>query len=541
MVFIDFLVILWYDKNEHGRVFVNNNILITDNDIKSAQELCGKITSLEKRNRAVANMLAVKISEKVFEGESYDVDSKTGLCTIPDIAQIYDIADVYINGTYIDVRLFFNENEMSVPKSHFDSGIVPYAYMFVQISEDLKNATVLGYLTPDKIKQSDDSNEYYPVLKEDLVQFEEVSRYLISYPSSDSEIEDVKIYKFLDKTYADEQTLVKELIKSKASRVKFEKIYNAQKDLFNTVLPEQSSEFEIAEEVQDEVQEYEQIENEEVTEDDLAELFDENSLQEQQDADEYNEYSTEVTESGASIIESVNKEEAEKNEDIDSLFEESEGSSVNTQSMKKKKSSTGKLFILFVFACLLGGGYYLYSNNMVSIPFISQKEIKDISEPVMPDNKPATDAMPVETVEDLKTPENTEEGNAISIPAIEQNLDASVLVANLKVDWEVPEGYATNTTAKRYLVKIGKIIQLNLKTDLLLLSKPPISNTVAVNIKFNENTNKFEVVDIAKSSGEKTVDKAILTTVKTVLSMNISTNTDSFSKLQGNPTLIIHF
>ena len=44
------------------------------------------------------------------------------------------------------------------------------------------------------------------------------------------------------------------------------------------------------------------------------------------------------------------------------------------------------------------------------------------------------------------------EGNSASVPAIERNLDSSVLISNLKIDWEVPAGYASNTAAKRYFV-----------------------------------------------------------------------------------------
>ena len=148
--------------------------------------------------------------------------------------------------------------------------------------------------------------------------------------------------------------------------------------------------------------------------------------------------------------------------------------------------------------------------------------------------------MPIESVENTAPNVVTNEGTSESIPAIEQNLDASILVSNLKVDWEVPSGYASNTSAKRYLVKLGKIIQLNLKTELLLLNKPPISNKITVEIKYNSGTKKFEAVGIMQSSGEKVVDDLILQTVNKALAMNLSTNFDSFSKLQGNPVLIIH-
>jgi len=154
---------------------------------------------------------------------------------------------------------------------------------------------------------------------------------------------------------------------------------------------------------------------------------------------------------------------------------------------------------------------------------------------------PEKDAMPNETVNTVvDSATSSEQGNSVEIPAIEQHLDASVLVSNLKVDWEVPAGYVSNTSAKRYLVKLGKVIQLNLKTELLLLSKPPIANKISVELSYNQNSGKFDIVGIVESSGEKTVDEVILRTIKNALSMSISSNIESFGKLQGNPVLIIH-
>ena len=162
-------------------------------------------------------------------------------------------------------------------------------------------------------------------------------------------------------------------------------------------------------------------------------------------------------------------------------------------------------------------------------------------EEVIESNKKVEDAMPNETVDTTPAElNNKEEGNSVAIPAIEQHLDASVLVSNLKVDWEVPAGYASNTAAKRYFVKLGKIIQLNLKTELLLLSKPPLSNKITVELTFNGNKGKFDIVGIQDSSGEKVVDDTILQTVKNALNLGISSNLESFGKIQGNPILIIH-
>lgn len=74
----------------------------------------------------------------------------------------------------------------------------------------------------------------------------------------------------------------------------------------------------------------------------------------------------------------------------------------------------------------------------------------------------------------------------------------------------------------------------------MLLNKPPITNKIGVEIKYNRDSRKFEAVGITISSGENSVDALILQTVNKALAMNLSTNTDSFAKLQGNPVLIIH-
>ena len=154
--------------------------------------------------------------------------------------------------------------------------------------------------------------------------------------------------------------------------------------------------------------------------------------------------------------------------------------------------------------------------------------------------KQEEEAMPVESITAEQPKTAADEGFSETIPAIEQNLDASILVSNLKVNWEVPEGYASNTAAKRYLVKLGKIIQLNLKTELLLLNKPPITNKISIELKFDAKSKKFETVGVVISSGEKTVDDLIIQTVNKALVLNLNSNTDSFSKLQGNPILVIH-
>lgn len=249
------------------------------------------------------------------------------------------------------------------------------------------------------------------------------------------------------------------------------------------------------------------------------------------------------------FAEELDKSKQNPDEQIETLFSKSEvvseADAENSPGLKvyaknrSNKSNAAKVLLILTFLIIAGaigyGGYTKFlsasssDDGINSLPPEPQSAAKEVEE-----------AMPIESVENNTDSEDLNEAISTSIPAIEQNLDASILVTNLRVDWEVPAGYASNTSAKRYLVKLGKIIQLNLKTELLLLNKPPITNKIGVELKYNSNSKKFEATGITISSGEKSVDDLILQTVNKALTMNLSTNTDSFAKLQGNPVLIIH-
>ena len=245
--------------------------------------------------------------------------------------------------------------------------------------------------------------------------------------------------------------------------------------------------------------------------------------------------------------------QAASEEQIETLFNNYDSENITNSEAEIKpvtsentKKGISKPILALVLIALLGtGAFFSFSklnNSSESLPendVVSNESQSKISTTKI-QSEPVQEAMPNEAVDINLIPKKQDEGVATSIPAIEQNLDASILVSNLKVDCEVPSGYAANTAAKRYLIKLGKIIQLNLKTELLLLNKPPISNKITVEIKYNSSTKKFEATEITVSSGEKVVDDVILQTVKKALSMNLNSNTDSFAKLQGNPVLIIH-
>ena len=678
-----------------------DNFLIEENDIELAQNICKVIENSDTRNRAVADSLASKIAERFFDKETCDVDTVSGLHNIGQVLEDIDIADIYINNSYIDVRLYFNDEELGVPKAHFDNNLLPVAYMFIKVSPDLSNATVTGFIQPENIEQSNIKDDFIAVDETQLESFYDIEPLLITKEDT-FDISETDIFAYLENSIDDKYAFYKSLIASKDGRMRlakavkaqyafnfisinnqneeqnsiesfepteelltdefvsenldsndfmdigvdneildlepaqdnmlleetdalsdnFDNSLNSSLDIVDNIEPVQQDDLDIVDElniddnteniqeeftdinisnttpestseltlsIDNQITEKDDNNDENVNNDNSFEFstttspslnslsdnlddllsqdteenkFDntgeeiapeeeqsnssENILdlfeKEDENAPEENRETTIVEENlNENNDESSSKENENNSEQIEALFNADNTDEVPSMGYQKpKQKSSIKLLAVIGLLVVLGAVGYLGYNQ-----FVNQTPQEDennlITDSVQtPAPQQQEEAMPVESVETTTPKLDNNEGTAESIPAIEQNLDASILVSNLKVDWEVPAGYASNTSARRYLVKLGKIIQLNLKTELLLLNKPPITNKIAVEIKYNDSAKKFEAVGVTVSSGEQSVDKLIMQTVNKALAMNLSVNSDSFKNLQGNPVLIIH-
>ena len=677
-----------------------DNFLIEDNDIELAQNICKVIENSDTRNRAVADSLASKIAERFFDKETCDVDTVSGLHNIGQVLEDIDIADIYINNSYIDVRLYFNDEELGVPKAHFDNNLLPVAYMFIKVSPDLSSATVTGFIQPENIEQSNIKDDFIAVDETQLESFYDIEPLLVTKEDT-FDISETDIFAYLENSINDKYAFYKSLIASKDGRMRLAKAVKAQYafnfisinnnqneehnsieefeptkelltdefvsenldsndfmdigvdneildlepaqdnmlleeadtlsndfddslnsslDIVDNIEPVQQDDLDIVDELniddntENIQEEFTDINISNTTPEPTSELtLDiENQIEkndnsnENGDNDNSFEFSTttspslnslsdnlddllnqdteenkfdntgeeiapeEQSNSSENILdlfekedenapeenrettiikenlsenndESSNKENENNSEQIEALFNADNTDEVPSMGYQKpKQKSSIKLLAVIGLLVVLGAvGYLGYNQFANQTP--QEDENNLITDSVQaPAPQQQEEAMPVESVETTTPKLDNNEGTAESIPAIEQNLDASILVSNLKVDWEVPAGYASNTSARRYLVKLGKIIQLNLKTELLLLNKPPITNKIAVEIKYNDSAKKFEAVGVTVSSGEQSVDKLIMQTVNKALAMNLSVNSDSFKNLQGNPVLIIH-
>ena len=509
---------------------MNINLLIDEKYVENAKLICNSIDDIEVRNRAVANVLASDISEKFFAGSSYEIDTNSGLHSMGAILEDIDISDIYINGHYVDVRLYFDDREISVPKTHFDSKILPVAYMFIKVSADLSSGVVRGFVLPSDIDTTQATDGFYPVDASTIKQFVEIAPYFMENHTERSLVNNADIFNYTEGSISEKIDFYRRLTQDYQGRIRLKQALKAQ-NVFNLISVNEDHAVEA------------EVDNPDF--DDFTELL-ESDLDNSENNENSNsyEYTTEVSprvDIDSLMNEPDTSENAENKETIDNLFtEESEikEDSAETKHKVTTKKKSPVLLLLLILLLLGAAGYYGYTK------FAGNTEK---TQPLLPQNTPSQtdtisdkeDVMPVETVEKNPSINNQNEGISVSIPAIEHNLDASILVSNLKIEWEVPQGYIANSSAQRYLKKLGKILYLNLKTEMLLLNKPPITNKIVVELRYNAGKKTFETEKIVLSSGESSVDNVILQTINEVLNKKLSINSDIFSKIEGNPTLVI--
>lgn len=669
------------------------NLLIESDTILQAQEICNFITEPDIRNRAIANIVGVKTVLNYFS--NCDVDITTGLHNISEILKKWEISDIYVNGAYIDVRLHFNENDICVPKYHFDNNLLPKVYMFIKVNETITNATVTGFISPELIDITTNHNGYYQVKISELQEYPEICDLLEKDEPEFVENLEMFLYDYIDDIESNHERISKHLLSSPDLRVRLAEIVNAKNTFehisIDSVLTDEIETENVAnvltENLTDTVILEEEIPNSLLLDTDSAEEISlgdygtDNSLTlEENTSAEYLEvFSTEVTPSINTIesmiaenieqdvdlnsdqtidtndesmynieqnndenepfsdlmiteekaeeanqvidlyehdlddnnivttsniediytdeksttndeldlldnisdikerdddivlnqdisnlanVETIDEDDLsdvtdfknnineassnqEENAEIDELFNNEQQLESNDYTdnleIEHSKTKSNKIIPLLGALVIVGAiGYYGFTKYSTTTPNSSlvNKSVVNTTNSTTKNNDKL--AMPDESIENSVNIEQEEQGESISLPQIEENLDASIIVSNLYINWEVPVSYVANATAKRFLTKVGKIIQMNLKTDLLLINKPPITNKITLGLEFNKSTQKFKVKDIILSSGEEQFDEMIKKTVNRILNNNFNFNMNVFNDLPGNPSLIIH-
>lgn len=120
------------------------------------------------KNRAYINALGAELITKYLSSEGVNVNDIHNLHSISKILEKIDISDIQLPNIHIDVRVIFDENQIFIPKSHFELNLVPDIYAVLKLSKDFTYVEFLGYFAPKLINKKNQNSEYYFIEKEKL-------------------------------------------------------------------------------------------------------------------------------------------------------------------------------------------------------------------------------------------------------------------------------------------------------------------------------------------------------------------------------------
>lgn len=144
----------------------NQDITLTEKEVlEESQNSVRTIADNLLKTKAYYNALAANavmqyLKDKgLLRGEIVNMHSSSKMLVD------FEIADIQLPNLYIDVRAVFDENEIFIPKKHFENKLVPDIYLIMKLDDDLTNGTLLGFVEPAKINKQNQNDEYYFVNK----------------------------------------------------------------------------------------------------------------------------------------------------------------------------------------------------------------------------------------------------------------------------------------------------------------------------------------------------------------------------------------
>ena len=144
-------------------------IYVNDENMEEAKFMSRNFVNPGVKKRAYLNVLGAEIVKDYLASEGVDVVNLHNLHSVSRLLEKFDIADILLPNIHIDVRVVFDENQIFVPKSHFDREILPDVYAVVKFDEDFKTAEFLGYFQPSMVDKSKENRDYYFLTRKQLI------------------------------------------------------------------------------------------------------------------------------------------------------------------------------------------------------------------------------------------------------------------------------------------------------------------------------------------------------------------------------------
>lgn len=140
---------------------MSKNIKLDKQIIEKAKIAACKIEDKDIRKRAYALNIAATAAAEYLNSQGLNADIKNSLFRTASFMENLELADIYIDGARLDVRVTFDGKNFCVPKIQEKYSASPCAYLVVQLDKSLKNAKILGFVPSKELETLKTEYEYF--------------------------------------------------------------------------------------------------------------------------------------------------------------------------------------------------------------------------------------------------------------------------------------------------------------------------------------------------------------------------------------------
>lgn len=139
----------------------DSSIKIEEDDLQDAKLSSLDFSNTTTRKRAFLNVLGARLAMKMLFSQKIDATNLYSLYTIHNVLSELDIADIYVQGIKIDVRVVFDKEEIFIPKSHFELDLLPDLYLVFDLAQDFSCVEFLGFFEPKTLNTQNENKDFY--------------------------------------------------------------------------------------------------------------------------------------------------------------------------------------------------------------------------------------------------------------------------------------------------------------------------------------------------------------------------------------------
>ena len=161
-------------------------IYIEQDDKTEAEFMSRSFVKSNIKNRAYINALGSELFIKYLTSEGINASETHNIHSISKILEKFDISDIMLKNIHLDVRVIFDENQIFIPKSHFQYELTPDIYVVLKLAQDFSHVEFLGYFEPKLLNLKLQNNDYYFISKDKLSSPDTIKQFIKDFPGDTS-------------------------------------------------------------------------------------------------------------------------------------------------------------------------------------------------------------------------------------------------------------------------------------------------------------------------------------------------------------------